>query len=84
MIQVFNRRQLSIKRYRSKTLSISPLALRENQFFHTFSEGVEKLDFGTVEPKRRVDFPAYRQAGETLEYASLVTGHSCMAMNVLD
>jgi len=28
---------LSIKRYRSKTLSISPLALREKQFFHTFS-----------------------------------------------
>jgi hypothetical protein len=25
------------KRYRSKTLSISPLALRENQSFHTFS-----------------------------------------------
>jgi hypothetical protein len=26
-----------MKRYRSKTFSISPLALRENRFFHTFS-----------------------------------------------
>jgi hypothetical protein len=36
MIQVFDRQQFSIKRYRSKTFPISPLALRENQFFHTF------------------------------------------------
>jgi len=26
-----------MKRYRSKTFPISPLALRENRFFHTFS-----------------------------------------------
>ena len=45
MIQVFRRQQFLIKRYRSKTFSISPLALRENQFFHTFSQRVSAIRF---------------------------------------
>jgi hypothetical protein len=46
MIQVFHRQQSSIKMYRSKTLPISPLALRENQFSHTFSvKETEPLNF---------------------------------------
>jgi hypothetical protein len=45
MIQVFDRQQVSIKRYRSKTLPISPLALRGNQFFHTFIVSWGRDDF---------------------------------------
>jgi hypothetical protein len=36
IIEVFHRHEFATKRYRSKTFSISPLALREDQFFHGF------------------------------------------------